>query len=658
MIAALIPAITLSRKHVKSRLLLRVRPLLGMLALVLASQPAWCAASGSSMSARLAALEPQPDGGFLVDAPGYRARVGADGNLHSFQIGDTELLDDRVAISLGAFLFAEAPIKLDTVTQRASTLVQAETKEYLVQYRFLRQEIRIVLANRGAKPVAYFAVLSPDITIASNLHTKEEAAAPGEAKWADVRFSAANGAYVELLGGSRVWPWLGRQVWEITKVGPGKSAEVRLRGGVGRPPNPTLEHLLTLRAQTSPPDALVPAETPLEVQVSVDNRDDRELFGMLSMQLSGCRSELLQTAAETIRLPPKQATTASFKLTVGTPDFYTARLALTIAGRDVATATTAAGYRVTEITRSSAPPPDFHAFWEQVVAEAGAQPPLYKLARDSKRSRAGVATWVVEYQGLGGKPIYGWYLCPEGPNPHPGVLYLSGYGARPVDPPVSLASRGYVVLAIDVRGNRVDVPRPRAFEDYSTLGIDSPKTYVYREIVGHCLRGLRLLASREEVDGDRIAVVGVSEGGGVGLMLSVLSPEVKAVAADAPLLCDLPLSLEAGGWPYSEIARYLRAHPEQAAQARATLSYFDVVNFAPQVPRPVLISVGLLDRVSLPAAVFGVYNLIPSPKEIKPLPGVGHEGGGQKLWAYKLGWLEKALAQLPQPASPAGGGGE
>jgi cephalosporin-C deacetylase len=206
-----------------------------------------------------------------------------------------------------------------------------------------------------------------------------------------------------------------------------------------------------------------------------------------------------------------------------------------------------------------------------------------------------------------------------------------------------------VVLAIDVRGNAVDKPRAKPFEDYCTLGIESPDTYVYREIVGHALRALEALAEREEADPTRLAVVGVSEGGGVGLMLAALDSRVRAVSADAPMLVEFPLSLRSAAWPYTGIAQQLRAHPEQAQAMTRTLSYFDVVNFAPEVRCPALISVGFLDQVSLPAAVYGMYNRLGGPKEIRPFPRAGHEGGGQELWAYKLAWLAKQLAPAQNP---------
>ena len=134
----------------------------------------------------------------------------------------------------------------------------------------------------------------------------------------------------------------------------------------------------------------------------------------------------------------------------------------------------------------------------------------------------------------------------------------------------------------------------------------------------------------------------------MALILAALDHRVRAVSADAPMLVDFPLSLRSAAWPYEGIAGAMRNDPEHAEAMARTLSYFDVVNFAPQVRVPSLISVGFLDQVSLPAAVYGMYNLLGGPREIRPFPRAGHEGGGQELWAYKLAWLAKQLA--PEPA--------
>ena len=61
-------------------------------------------------------LQLASDGGLEITTPAYRARIGADGNLHSLRVGDTEMLDDRVSFSLGAFYYAGSPKRLGKIT--------------------------------------------------------------------------------------------------------------------------------------------------------------------------------------------------------------------------------------------------------------------------------------------------------------------------------------------------------------------------------------------------------------------------------------------------------------------------------------------------------------------------------------------------------------
>jgi cephalosporin-C deacetylase len=427
------------------------------------------------------------------------------------------------------------------------------------------------------------------------------------------------------------------------------SRQVRLvlQGGVGERPQATLEQLIGLQAEVRPQETTGRGE--LDLAALVDNRSEEHLEGLVSMEVSASRSEMVVLTSATLPLPAKQISQAAFRARVEAPDFYTARFTILARGREAGKATAVAGYRIGEIVSAATRPPDFRAFWQRLLTEAATDPPRLRLRSEQHRNRGGVAVSSADYIGIAGKTIHGWYLAPEQAGKYPAILYLSGYGARPVAPPLPLAQQGYVVLAIDVRGNAVDKPRAKPFEDYCTLGIESPDTYVYREIVGHALRALEALAAREEADPTRLAVVGVSEGGGVGLMLAALDSRVRAVTADAPMLVDFPLSLRSAAWPYTGIAQQLRAHPEQAGAMTRTLSYFDVVNFAPEVRCPALISVGFLDQVSLPAAVYGMYNRLGGPKEIRPFPRAGHEGGGQELWAYKLAWLAKQLAPAQNP---------
>ena len=594
------------------------------------------------------------DGGFIVSTPAYRAVIGGDGNLHSFRVGEAEMLDDRVGLSLGAFYYSNLPLKLPRISLSSRTTVEAtDDGHHLLRYRFTVNQAAITLVNRSATSTSYFVVLSPEITIVRNPQTGEAAASPANANWPNALFYTRAGEYLALRGGTRVWgPWLDRQVWEVAEVpAEGGQVQIVLEGGKGQQPKATLEQLLGVKAAVALAEGRPARLRGVELTAEVDNRADETLEGTVSMELSSSRSDLVILASRPLTLHPKQTAQTSFEAHVETPDFYTARISVSAKGRQVAKTMAVAGYRVEDIVPIPNHPPGFQEFWQRLLAEAQANEAelQLQLTPSAAKSRGDLRVALAQYPGMGGKTIYGWYLAPALPGKYPALLYLSGYGARDITPPTFLAQKGYAVLAINVRGAPVDKPRVKSYDDYLTVGISSPDTYVYREIVGHALRGLWALAKREEADPDRMGVVGVSEGGGLGLILAALEPRVRAVSADAPMLADFPLSARRAMWPYKRINQYLQEHPEQAAQVGTTLAYFDLVNLAGEVKCPALVSVGFLDQVSLPAAVYGMYNLLGGPKELRAFPRAGHEGGGQDWWTYKLAWLEKQLAPRPAP---------
>jgi cephalosporin-C deacetylase len=232
------------------------------------------------------------------------------------------------------------------------------------------------------------------------------------------------------------------------------------------------------------------------------------------------------------------------------------------------------------------------------------------------------------------------------PGRYPGLLLLPGYASPPAEPPSVLAGKGYAVLAIAVQGEPGAAPAA-ATGSYVTTGIGDAQTYVYRQIVGHVVRAFDFLAERPEVDPGRIAVTGPGEGGGLALLLAALEPRVAAVMSDVPFLADFPRSIGRGGWPYLEIADYIKASPDREAAVRRTLSYFDAVNFAARVRAPVFMSVGLRDTACRPETAYAVFNALAGPRQMKVYPDAGHEGGGAAHWLAKLDWLGRVLAAPP-----------
>jgi hypothetical protein len=77
-----------------------------------------------------------------------------------------------------------------------------------------------------------------------------------------------------------------------------------------------------------------------------------------------------------------------------------------------------------------------------------------------------------------------------------------------------------------------------------------------------------------------------------------------------PFLCHFRRAADISGeGPYVEIASYLRHHSrEKVETAFTTLAYFDRVHFATRATVPALFSVGLMDPICPPSAVYAAYN--------------------------------------------------
>lgn len=158
----------------------------------------------------------------------------------------------------------------------------------------------------------------------------------------------------------------------------------------------------------------------------------------------------------------------------------------------------------------------------------------------------------VELPGRPGEPaLFGELLIPAGKPPRPGLLFLSSTGQQDRHgfagpPPVDLGSHqitdalaeaGFVVLRFDDRGYGASA--------------EGPVSYLGQ--LEDSRRALRTLLVQDEVDPDRIALVGHGEGGWKALALATEDPGVRALAL-----------LAAPGRAYEAV---LRAQAELALQS-------------------------------------------------------------------------------------------
>ncbi|HLU63993.1 MAG TPA: acetylxylan esterase [Protaetiibacter sp.] len=292
-------------------------------------------------------------------------------------------------------------------------------------------------------------------------------------------------------------------------------------------------------------------------------------------------------------------------------------------------------YRSTQVE-----PADFDDFWQETLAESRAAAPAGAAL---ERVDAGLATldvFDVTFPGFGGQPIRAWLRTPRAASgPLPTVVQFQGYGGgrgRPVEN-LLFASAGFAHLLVDTRGQGSmwsvgDTPDSGVTGPQTpgvmTRGIGHRETYYYRRLFTDAVRAVDAARTLEVVDASRIAVTGVSQGGGIALAVAGLVDGLTAVLPQVPFLCDFPRALTIHDTdPYREIVRYLAQHRTKVEQVFETLSYFDGVNFARRASAPAWFTVALMDEICKPSTVFGAYNAYAGPKQIEVFPFNGHEGG-------------------------------
>ena len=288
-------------------------------------------------------------------------------------------------------------------------------------------------------------------------------------------------------------------------------------------------------------------------------------------------------------------------------------------------------------------PADFAAYWAGVKADLADVPLEWeRLPGAGDETGTHRVDWV-RFSSLGELVIYGWLAVPKLlPAAGRGYLWLPGYSlGNPPPGPESLYP-DTVTLGLNLHGNLPDTPYRHPSltgADYITAGIESPGTYVYRAIVGHCLRGLEVLAALADVDPDRLIVGGMSQGGGLALLTASLAPAaVRLCLADMPWFCALELALSLLDrdkyrrlsplrYPDARglVADFAEAHPKHAALVYETFHYFDPLSHADAIRCPTRMSAGGRDPSCKPPTIYAVYNALACEKEMLYLPTTGHE---------------------------------
>jgi cephalosporin-C deacetylase len=289
---------------------------------------------------------------------------------------------------------------------------------------------------------------------------------------------------------------------------------------------------------------------------------------------------------------------------------------------------------------SQTEPDDFDAYWEETLTEARSYAGEVRLTPVST-GLSTVDTFDVTLPGFCGEPVRAWLRLPRTTTgPLAAVVQYVGYGGGRGHVLENLlwASAGYAHLQMDTRGQGSGWSRGATPDSgptgpqvpgVMTRGIGSPRTYYYRRLITDAVRAVDAVRRLDGVDPGRVAVVGQSQGGGLALAVAALVPDVAALVAHVPFLCDFPRAVQiTDRAPFREIADYLSIHRDQEETVHRTLSYIDGVNFARRAAAPARFSAALMDPVVPPSTVFAAYQAYAGPKDIAVWRYNGHEAGG------------------------------
>ncbi len=584
----------------------------------------------------------QPDGGYLVTASAYTARVAGDGNMHSLRVNGVEFLDDQLPSSYGASYFDDKPIALQHLSLDGH-LLQVTDGLYTLKYLCEPGGITLTLRHTNQKEVSFIAVGSAKIAFVEDLHVKTMATAPADFHWADVRLTMPTGEFLDIKGGSRIYGrQVGRQIIEAGNLAPNRDWVLKLLPGRGTPPAPALTQLTGLTISMPAADHLVPAGEEVNIQVNFTNNSNQQVNSEIALRITSSTGVTVLDERKPLSCLPHQSVVCNWKLTPANPDFYLARCSVNLEGA-LESARTTFGYAPSNIHLLVEKPADFASYWDRATLEARTSvvelphPPKVDLARST-------ATVLVSEVGItvdGVEQFSGWLSVPKFPGKYPGLLVLPSDRVRAIGPNPALADCGFVVLSIEPTGQSVR-GRLTPLIAQASKEPAKPDKIGLRAIVIRSLEAVTALSKVPQVDPNRLAVTGAGIGGGISVLLAALDERIQAVAPDVPYYCNIGVGANTTDWPYRELADYIQQHPDQKDAVLKTLQYFDVANFAASVNCPALISLGINDTYSLPNNIVSVVNQLPGPHALKVYLA-HHEGGGVLHWQEKMRWLTSVL---------------
>lgn len=306
-------------------------------------------------------------------------------------------------------------------------------------------------------------------------------------------------------------------------------------------------------------------------------------------------------------------------------------------------------------------PHDFYDWWMSQVEQLR-ELPIEAVVREVKVP-AKYADKYICYDlevncGEGGAPVRGYLAMPRGAAPKslPICLFAHGAGVRGasnrsrIEVALRYARQGGGAIALDLNAHGMKNGQPQSYYDqldkgplkgYKDWPIENREDYYFRGMYLRIQRALDYLCSREEWDGERVLVIGGSQGGAQAAALCGLDKRVTHAVLRVPGMMDMggmllgrrsgpPLYTE--GYTEEQMEAYLKWAP-----------YFDMAFMLEHNHAKLLFDVGLVDMSVPTASAMVGYNLAAGEKALYTYPFRSH---GIPKGKYRSEWDERVFAAI------------
>ena len=299
-------------------------------------------------------------------------------------------------------------------------------------------------------------------------------------------------------------------------------------------------------------------------------------------------------------------------------------------------------------------PHDFYAWWMRQVDQLRTLP-IEAVVREvpvpAKYADNYVCYDLEVNCGEGGMPVRGYLAMPRGAGQKslPICIFAHGAGVRGesnrsrIEVALRYARQGGGSIALDLNAHGMKNGQSQAYydwlnedvlKDYKDWPIESRETYYFRGMYLRMQRALDYLCSREEWDGERVLVIGGSQGGAQAAALCGLDNRVTHAVIREPGMMDLGGSLvgRKSGPPWlTEIHGVTEAFMRWAP-------YFDMAFMLEHSTAKLLFECGWVDMSCTPSAILSGYNLAGGEKAIYTYPFRPHSSPRGK---YRAEWNER-----------------